>query len=133
LIKPNLSELETIAGRKLRTLGEAVDAACETVAAGVGSVLLSVGRHGAVWVDSGGTVVHAEAVVPDAVNNVGAGDALLAGFLARGAGAPALSEAVAWSIAALRSPGTRMLPLTDADRRAVVVHDRVDRDRVLSA
>ena len=46
---------------------------------------------------------------------------------------PALSEAVAWSIAALRSPGTRMLPLTDADRRAVVVHDRVDRDRVLSA
>jgi 1-phosphofructokinase len=132
LIKPNLSELEAVAGRELKTLGQAVDAACETVAAGVGSVLLSLGRHGAVWVDAAATVVHAEASVSDAVNNVGAGDALLAGFLAGGAEAGALPEAVAWSVAALRSPSTRMLPVTEADRRAVVVHDRVDRDRVVA-
>ena len=129
LVKPNLSELEAMGGRTLATLGEAVDAACDLVAKGVGAVLLSLGRDGAIYVDGEGTVTHAEARIDDAVNSVGAGDALLAGFLAAGANAAALPEAVAWSVAAVRSPGTRMRPVTDADRGQVVVHERLDRDR----
>jgi 1-phosphofructokinase len=129
LIKPNLSELEAMGGRPLATFGEAVDAACDLVVKGVGAVLLSLGRDGAMYVDGDGNVSHAEARIDDAVNSVGAGDALLAGFLAAGANAAALPEAVAWSVAAVRSAGTRMRPVTDADRAQVVVHERLDRDR----
>jgi 1-phosphofructokinase len=129
LIKPNLSELETLAGHALPTLGDAVDAAVELIDGGVGSVLLSLGRDGAVFVAGGSTFTHAEGRIDDAVNAVGAGDALLAGFLAAGADSAALPEAIAWSIAAVRSPGTRMRPVSDADRERVVVHDRLDRNR----
>jgi len=64
-------------------------------------------------------------------NTVGAGDALLAGFLAAGGGSDALGNAIAWSVAAIRSPGTRMRPVTAADRGAVIVHARVDSSRRL--
>jgi 1-phosphofructokinase len=129
LIKPNLSELETIAGHALPTLGDAVEAAVELIEGGVGAVLLSLGRDGAVYVDGGRTATHAEGRIDDAVNSVGAGDALLAGFLAAGADSAALPEAIAWSIAAVRSPGTRMRQVTDADRDRVILHERLDRDR----
>jgi len=131
LVKPNASELAGIAGRPLATLGEAVDAACELVGRGVGAALVSLGSDGALYVDAGGAVSHAEAAIEDAVNAVGAGDALLAGFLASGADSAALPEAIAWSVAAVRSPGTRMRDVTRADRDSVVVHARVDRDRRL--
>jgi len=129
LVKPNLAELEAIAGRELGTLGVAIDAACDLVGRGVGAVLLSLGRDGAIFVDGDGALTHAEAAIEDAVNTVGAGDALLAGFLATGADSAALPEAIAWSVAAVRSPGTRMRTVSDADRSVVIVHDRVDRDR----
>jgi 1-phosphofructokinase family hexose kinase len=131
LVKPNASELAGIAGHALATLGEAADAACELVGRGVGATLVSLGRDGALYVDTAGAVSHAEAVIDDAVNAVGAGDALLAGFLAAGADTAALPEAIAWSVAAVRSPGTRMRDVTRADRESVVVHARVDRDRRL--
>jgi 1-phosphofructokinase len=128
LIKPNLPELQQLCGRAINSFGDAVDAACELVGRGVGAILLSLGADGAIFVDGDGAR-HAEAAIDDAANSVGAGDALLAGFLAAGAEAAALPEAIAWSVAAVRSPGTRMRPVTDADRDAVVVHDRIDRDR----
>ena len=74
-----------------------------------------------------------EAPGAEVVNTVGAGDALLAGFLACGADASALPEAIAWSVAACGSPGTRMRPTTDADRALVVVHPRLDPARRLVA
>jgi len=67
----------------------------------------------------------------DVANTVGAGDALLAGYLAGGASLSALPEAVAWSVAACRAAGTRMPAVTPRDRAAVVVHPTVDRDRPL--
>jgi 1-phosphofructokinase len=129
LIKPNLAELEAVAGRRLETFGDAVDAACELVAGGIGSVLLSLGSDGAMYVGRNGDVSHAEASIDDAANSVGAGDALLAGFLAAGADAAALPEAVAWSVAAVRSRETRMRAVTDGDRAAVRVHDQIERSR----
>src|SRR5258708_6558156 len=101
-------------------------------AQGCGAVLVSLGPDGALYVDAA-TSVHAEAHLADAANPVGAGDALLAGFLAAGARAEALPVAVAWAVAAVRSRGTRMRAVTEADRAAVGVHDRLDLARRLVA
>jgi 1-phosphofructokinase len=131
LVKPNLAELEELTGTRLRTLGNAVDAAGSIVALGVAQVLLSLGSDGAVCVDSNGAI-HAEASIDDAVNSVGAGDALLAGFLAGGGTREALGQAVAWSVAAVRSSDTAMRVVVDADVAAVTVHSRLDRGRRLT-
>ena len=130
LVKPNLDELQALAGRPIATLGEAVDAAREVIARGCRSVLVSLGPDGALFVDANGAS-HAEARVDRVVNTVGAGDALLAGFLAAGGGAAALGEAVAWSVAAIRSPGTRMRAVTAADRAPVTLNERIDPARRL--
>jgi 1-phosphofructokinase len=81
-------------------------------------------------VDAGGAC-HVEAPIDDVANTVGAGDALLAGYLAGGAVFGGLPEAVAWSVAACRASGTRMPSVTERDRSAVHVHSAVERDRVL--
>lgn len=132
LIKPNQQELEDLVRRPLATLGEVIDAARELIAQGCGAVLVSLGADGAVFVDAA-TAAHAEARVADAANPVGAGDALLAGFLAAGARVEALPVSVAWAVAAVRSRGTRMRGVTEADRAAVVLHDRIDLTRRLVA
>jgi 1-phosphofructokinase len=130
LLKPNRHELEGLVDAELATLGSVVDAAARIVEAGARTVLVSLGRDGAVVVDAAGAV-HGEAPIDDALNAVGAGDALLAGFIASGATTGALSTAIAWSVAACRSPGTRMRPVRDEDCSAVTVHDTIDRARVL--
>ena len=128
LLKPNLAELESLVGSSLPTLGAVIDAATDLLAGGIGGVLVSLGADGAVYVDSDGAT-HAEAHIDDLVNTVGAGDALLAGFLAAGGGHEALRTAVAWSVAACRSPGTQMRVVAARDAEAVRVHEvpRVDR------
>ncbi len=130
LIKPNLDELEALVGRPLPTLGDAAAAARELLARGCHAVLVSLGPDGALFVDAS-AMSHAEGRIDDVANTVGAGDALLAGFLAAGGDASALGDAVAWSIAAIRSPGTRMRAVTAADRAPVIVHERIDRSRLL--
>ncbi|HET8977441.1 MAG TPA: 1-phosphofructokinase [Solirubrobacteraceae bacterium] len=120
LIKPNRSELgEAAGGAAVRTLSEALAAIAQLRRAGARSVLASLGGDGAVLVDSSG-VHHAHAEVV-ARSTVGAGDAMLAGFLAAGgAGPDALAEAVAWGAAAVTLPGSRMPTPTDIDRSAVM-------------
>jgi 1-phosphofructokinase len=130
LMKPNRHELEELVRRPLDTFGEVVDAARELIAHGCGAALVSLGADGALYVDAA-TAAHAEARLADAANPVGAGDALLAGFLAAGARVEALPVAVAWAVAAVRSSGTRMRAVTEADRAAVVVHERIDLARRL--
>jgi 1-phosphofructokinase family hexose kinase len=128
LVKPNRVELEELVGRPLTTLGEVHDAATSLVTQGVGQVLVSLGVDGALAVD-GSSACHVEAPIDDVANTVGAGDALLAGYLAGGATLSALPEAVAWSVAACRAGGTRMPAVGARDRAAVVVHPTLDRDR----
>jgi 1-phosphofructokinase len=132
LIKPNRAELEDLVGRPLATIGDVTEAARELIARGCRAVLVSLGPDGAIFADAR-TASHAEARVEDAVNTVGAGDALLAGFLAAGGDAAALGTAVAWSVAAIRSPGTRMRAVTTADREAVIVHQSPDASRRLKS
>lgn len=132
LVKPNREELQELVRRPVATLGDVVAAARGLVARGCRAVLVSLGADGAVYVDAA-NAGHAEARVADATNPVGTGDALLAGFLAAGARLEALPVAVAWAVAAVRSPGTRMRAVTEADRAAVVVHARIDETRRLRA
>ncbi|PRY02247.1 1-phosphofructokinase [Allonocardiopsis opalescens] len=131
LLKPNREELETAAGRPLATLGDVVKAAEELRARGVGAVLASLGSDGAVLVGADG-VWHAEAPARRR-SSVGAGDALLAGFLAAGAaGAAALAAAVAWGAAAVSLPGSRMPAPDDVRTDLVRVHDAIDTERTLA-
>jgi 1-phosphofructokinase family hexose kinase len=132
LIKPNHAELERLVGRALATLGEVIEAAGEVVAAGIGSVLVSLGPDGAVLVDASGAT-HAEARIDDLQNTVGAGDALLAGYLAAGGRPSGLLAAVAWSIAACRSPGTQVRPVEPRDFDAVILHSQTVAARQLAA
>lgn len=128
LIKPNRVELEELVGRPLQTLGDVEDATRSLVGEGVGQVLVSLGVDGALAVDAT-SACHVEARIDDVANTVGAGDALLAGYLAGGATPGSLPEAVAWSVAACRAAGTRMPAVAARDRAAVVVHADLDRAR----
>ena len=127
VVKPNLRELIQLVNRRLTTVGDVADAASDLRDRGWASVLVSLGQHGAVLVSdeiSYGTVAAA-----DVRNTVGAGDALLAGFIAAGGrGAAALAEGLAWSRTAVRSAATLGAPVGDDDRRAVAVSACVPRE-----
>jgi 1-phosphofructokinase len=128
LVKPNRQELSECVGAPLDTIGDVIDACGSLRDRGAGTVLASLGAEGAVLVD-GTQVLHAYAPSTVPVSSVGAGDALLAGFLAAGGqGGRALIEAVAWGVAAVRLPGSRMPSPTDVHRDDVRLDDRPRRD-----
>jgi len=111
LIKPNLEEFEELVDRPLNTLGDVLDAANDLVTSGVGTVVVSLGGQGALLV-SASMIAHAVAPVAAPLSTVGAGDALLAGYLyATGNGSSdveGLRAGVAWGAAAVSLPGSRM-------------------------
>jgi 1-phosphofructokinase len=119
LVKPNREELAEAIGAELRTLGDVIEACERLRKAGAGSVLASLGADGAVLVDGSGVLTGVSPVsVPR--STVGAGDALLAGFLSAGAcGAAALVEGLAWGAAAVSLPGSRMPRPADLDRTRI--------------
>jgi 1-phosphofructokinase len=130
VVKPNDEELEEVTGRSLATFGDIVGAAHELREQGVGSVVVSLGAAGAILVDAEGEH-HADTPPVRARSTVGAGDALLAGFLsAGGAGPDALRHAVAWGAAAAALPGTVMPRPQDLDLDAVRLGP-IDPDRNL--
>lgn len=133
LVKPNREELAEAAGRPIAVLGDAVDAAKELRALGAGAVLASLGADGAVLVEADRVTV-GEAPVASRRSSVGAGDALLAGFLAAGGrGSRALAEALAWGAAAVGLPGSRMPTAADIRRDIVHIHADPDLTRPLAA
>jgi len=111
LIKPNLEELEELVGRSLNSVGEVLNASLDLVTHGVAAVVVSLGGDGALLVTPTMTA-HAVAPVSSPLSTVGAGDALLAGYLyATSSGSTpvdALCTGVAWGAAAVSLPGSRM-------------------------
>jgi 1-phosphofructokinase len=85
LIKPNRAELCGLAGRELTDDADIERAARELQALGAQNVLVSLGKEGALLLDETGLAHRAPAVGGKPVNTVGAGDSMVAGFLA---GAP---------------------------------------------
>jgi 1-phosphofructokinase len=122
LLKPNRHELSEVVGRVLRTVDDVRSAAEELRRLGAGAVLASLGSEGAVLADDTGTWYG----MPPRVQTrsaVGAGDAMLAGFLAAGAsGEAALTEALAWGSAAAGLPGSRMPSPADLNHAGVRIH-----------
>ncbi|TWP46780.1 1-phosphofructokinase [Lentzea tibetensis] len=105
LIKPNREELAELAGRPLNTLDEIADF-CAGLP--VATVLVSLGADGALLVQHG-KAWHATGPAVEVRSTVGAGDAMLAGFLHAGARGPdALRIAVAYGTAAVALEGSRM-------------------------
>ena len=82
LIKPNRAELEEICGRKLDTQEKLVEGASELKAMGAQNVLISLGKDGALLLDECGKVHTHEVLGGKPVNTVGAGDSMVAGFIA---------------------------------------------------
>jgi 1-phosphofructokinase len=106
LVKPNRDELAEAVGTRPTTLGEAVAAAHELRALGARAVLASLGADGVLLVDQDG-VLYGRAKVERVVSTVGAGDALLSGFLAGGGrGRDALALGLRWAAAAVQHQGT---------------------------
>ncbi len=131
LVKPNREELAEAVGVPIDSLADVVDAAHQLRASGAASVLVSLGADGAVLVDANGVTV-GDCPVRLPRSTVGAGDALLAGFLAGGARGPAaLTEGLAWGAAAVRLPGSRMPGPEDIHRDTVRIHNRPDLSRPL--
>jgi 1-phosphofructokinase len=126
LVKPNVHELAEVVERPLTTLGDVADAAVALRQRGARSVLASLGADGALLVDESG-VLHGRAAVPRVVSAVGAGDALLAGFLvAGGSGRDSLRSALTWAAAAVQHEGTLFSGADSAV--AVTVDDVIDRE-----
>ena len=82
LIKPNLQELCEILNKKTEVESEIIKGAKTLQKFGAKNVLVSCGSFGAVLVTERGDVFVKEAVRGKAVNTVGSGDSLVAGFTA---------------------------------------------------
>lgn len=82
LIKPNLMELGELFGRSLIDYDDIVGCAKHLQEEGARNVLVSMGSAGAILVTDEGQVFSAPAPSGDLVDSIGAGDAMVAGFLA---------------------------------------------------
>jgi len=80
-IKPNRHELEQWAGRPLPTLDDIVDTALQLNHKGVRQVIVSLAEQGALFAGAEGCWLAAPPPI-NPVSSVGAGDALLAGWIA---------------------------------------------------
>ena len=82
LIKPNNHELGEIVGRELKTDAEIIAAARALQEKGACNVLVSMADDGAILVDETGKVHRIGCPRGKVVNSVGAGDSMVAGFVA---------------------------------------------------
>jgi 1-phosphofructokinase len=129
LVKPNVHELAELTGATPTTLGEVIEAANEVRRRGARTVLASLGADGAVLVDADGAL-WGHAPVTNVVSTVGAGDAMLAGYLScRQGRTQALGTALQWGAAAVQHEGTLFSPKESGV--AVAVTDSVDQSRPL--
>lgn len=82
LVKPNRAELEELMGRPLPSEADLHEAARSLQEAGARNVLVSLGGEGALLLDEQGEFHRAPAAAVTPVNTVGAGDSMVAGFIA---------------------------------------------------
>ncbi|MBQ3235092.1 MAG: 1-phosphofructokinase family hexose kinase [Clostridia bacterium] len=111
MVKPNLRELEQVAGKTLSTRKEMLDACYRLIDEGAQNVLLSLGREGAILTDGGNSYFCKSTSV--AVNStVGAGDSMIAAasvMIEQGADkVEILRNAVAAGTASITTPGTNL-------------------------
>lgn len=82
LIKPNDEELSEIVGRKIDTFSDALQGAGFLQENGARNVLVSMGSKGACLLEENGKEYIFEGLKGKVINTVGAGDSMVAGFIA---------------------------------------------------
>lgn len=131
LIKPNVHELADLIGVRIVTLGDVELAARQAMERGARSVLASLGGDGSLLVTPTTTLLGHAHDIPF-VNSVGAGDALLSGYVAGGPDAEGrLRNAVLWASSAV-AHDTTLFPIRHDFAERVVVTDAFDRSTPLS-
>jgi 1-phosphofructokinase len=127
--KPNRTELAEATGREVETVEDAASAAFDLRDRGYRYVLASLGPDGALLV-SESDALHAPALPVDVVDTVGAGDALLSGFLAGLAREESIEDAVRTAVVVaarvVSVSGTSVPPFDDLFES----RDRVELTRV---
>lgn len=135
LITPNRVELAELVGSDLTTIGQVRGAAEELVRSGIPTVIVSLGRDGALLVTDH-LALHARAIPVRPISTVGAGDSLLAGVLhslQQGADVrTALSTGVRWGTAAVRLPGSQVPSPADVADIDVTVTTCTNEDLALA-
>ncbi len=111
IIKPNVDELGEYLGRPLESESAILAAAHEFLQRGVQTVVVSMGKQGALFVEAG-EAVHAAPPVVVVKSTVGAGDAMVAGIVAGKSRGLSLAEcarlATAFSLDAITHVGSGM-------------------------
>jgi 1-phosphofructokinase len=97
LVKPNLDEAQALVGCPVEA--DLVWALCAMREMGPRRVLLSLGKKGAVYADDSGYWLATPPAIAE-VNNVGAGDAALAGAICAWDGDLSAAQMVRWAVAA---------------------------------
>lgn len=82
LIKPNKEELESLFHEKVNNKEQVLCLAEKLIEMGAENVLVSLGKDGAILLTKEGVVYEKKAPEGIAINSVGAGDSMVAGFLA---------------------------------------------------
>ncbi len=82
IVKPNHHELGELVGAAINTPQDALHYGAFLLEQGAQNAIVSMGKQGAVLLASDGTRLHLPAPKGTLVNSVGAGDSMLAGFLA---------------------------------------------------
>lgn len=82
LIKPNRLELSEIFHKEVETRDDVIKYAGKLQEMGARNVIVSLGRKGAVLLDENGDVHSCGTLKQEVVNTVGAGDSMVAGFIA---------------------------------------------------
>jgi 6-phosphofructokinase 2 len=126
LLKPNLGELSSLAGKKELQTGEVKNIAAGIIAKGKCEVIVvSMGAAGAMLV----TKDIAELITPPPVirkSTVGAGDSMIAGIVFYLSQGKSLTEAVQYGVAcgtaATMNSGTELCKKEDADRLYTLIH-----------
>lgn len=121
LIKPNQEEISAYFKKDIKTLKDAEECALELSLAGIENVLISLGELGALLAVKN-RVYSAEPPKIEAVSTIGAGDSMIAGFIAAtvsGEGErSSLIRSVAFGSAACLTEGTRP-PRTEDVKRII--------------
>ncbi len=82
LIKPNKEELKETVKRNIHTKEDIINSAKTLQEMGAQNVLVSLGNDGAILITKEGETYFSEAPKGQVINTVGAGDSMVAGFLA---------------------------------------------------
>ena len=82
LIKPNKAELEEILNIKINGKEDIVSGAKKLQTSGARNVMVSLGKEGALLLCEDGKILENPSLCKKAVNTVGAGDSMVAGFIA---------------------------------------------------